>query len=261
MLISVIAALISLSALVLFAIALPARYTVLLREAEEGASALQTLMLSPTAVAIYNLGLEILVTLINLALGLIIVARRRNDGIGLFMVTMLILNGATSSLTIRFLAAEDMRWVVPENIIRASNYILNLIILSVRPGRKGKDYEKIWNREKNESYLKTITRSQAEKLDASLANDPRLLVDWAMRYGNPSIASRLEAMQKAGCDRILIVPLYPQYAAATTATVADKAFEALSVMRWQPALRVAPGGRRAPSSPAGTSSSGSPAGS
>ena len=61
-----------------------------------------------------------------------------------------------------------------------------------------------------------------------------------MRYGNPSIASKLDVLQKTGCDRILIVPLYPQYAAATTATVCDKAFEALATMRWQPALRVAP---------------------
>ncbi|AXK83114.1 ferrochelatase [Pseudolabrys taiwanensis] len=118
--------------------------------------------------------------------------------------------------------------------------ILNLIILTVRPGRKGRDYDKIWNKDKNESFLKTITRSQAEKLAAAYAGDARILVDWAMRYGNPSIASRLEAMRKAGCDRILIVPLYPQYAAATTATVADKAFDALAAMRWQPALRVAP---------------------
>jgi ferrochelatase len=110
----------------------------------------------------------------------------------------------------------------------------------VRPGRKGKDYEKIWNRDNNESFLKTITRSQAEKLAAAYARDPRIMADWAMRYGNPSIASRLEAMQRAGCDRILVVPLYPQYAAATTATVADKAFEALAGMRWQPALRIAP---------------------
>ena len=66
------------------------------------------------------------------------------------------------------------------------------------------------------------------------------MVDWAMRYGNPSIASRLGALQQAGCDRILIVPLYPQYAAATTATVADKAFDALKTMRWQPAVRIAP---------------------
>ncbi len=131
------------------------------------------------------------------------------------------------------------RRVIEENPVKWW-FILNLIILSVRPKRKGKDYEKIWNREKNESFLKTITRSQAEKLASSFASDPRILTDWAMRYGNPSIGSRLEAMQQAGCDRILIVPLYPQYAAATTATVADKAFDALAGMRWQPALRVAP---------------------
>ena len=131
------------------------------------------------------------------------------------------------------------RRVIEENRVKWW-LVLNLIILTFRPGRKGRDYDKIWNRERNESFLKTITRSQAEKLGASLANDPRLLVDWAMRYGNPSIRSRLDAMQKVGCDRILIVPLYPQYAAATTATVNDKAFEALSAMRWQPAVRTAP---------------------
>ena len=131
------------------------------------------------------------------------------------------------------------RRVIEENPVKWW-LILNLIILSVRPARKGKDYEKIWNREKNESVLKTITRAQAEKLGASMAGDPRILVDWAMRYGNPSIASRLEAMKTAGCDRILVMPLYPQYAAATTATVADKAFDALATMRWQPAVRMAP---------------------
>jgi len=131
------------------------------------------------------------------------------------------------------------RRVIEENRVKWW-LILNLIILSVRPARKGKDYEKIWNRERNESFLKTITRSQAEKLGAGMAGDPRILVDWAMRYGNPSIASRLEAMKTAGCDRILVVPLYPQYAAATTATVADKAFDALATMRWQPAVRIAP---------------------
>jgi ferrochelatase len=131
------------------------------------------------------------------------------------------------------------RRVIEENPVKWW-LILNLIILTVRPGRKGRDYEKIWNRERNESFLKTITRSQGDKLAESFANDPRVLVDCAMRYGNPSIASRLDTMQAAGCDRILIVPLYPQYAAATTATVCDKAFEALSAMRWQPAVRVAP---------------------
>ena len=131
------------------------------------------------------------------------------------------------------------RRVIEENPLKWW-FILNLIILTVRPGRKGRDYQKIWNRERDESFLKTITRSQSEKLAVTMATDPRILVDWAMRYGNPSIASRLEALQAAGCDRILLVPLYPQYAAATTATVADKAFEALARMRWQPALRVAP---------------------
>jgi ferrochelatase len=131
------------------------------------------------------------------------------------------------------------RRVIEENRIKWW-LVLNLIILTFRPARKGRDYDKIWNRERNESFLKTITRSQSDKLGATLANDPRLLVDWAMRYGNPSIRSKLVAMQAAGCDRILLVPLYPQYAAATSATVCDKAFEALAAMRWQPALRVAP---------------------
>jgi protoporphyrin/coproporphyrin ferrochelatase len=119
-------------------------------------------------------------------------------------------------------------------------FILNFLVLTRRPRAKGRDYDTIWNKELNEGPLRTITRSQAEKLAADLAPHPRVTVDWAMRYGNPSIGSRLDALQKAGCERILLVPLYPQYAAATTATVCDKAFEALARMRWQPALRVAP---------------------
>ncbi len=118
--------------------------------------------------------------------------------------------------------------------------ILNLIILTVRPGPKGRDYETIWNKERNEGPLKTITRSQAEKLATALGDQPRVLVDWAMRYANPSTASRIDALVKAGCDRILLVPLYPQYAAATTATAADEAFRHLMTLRWQPAVRVAP---------------------
>ncbi len=118
--------------------------------------------------------------------------------------------------------------------------ILNLIILSVRPGRKGRDYATIWNNELNEGPLKTITRSQAEKLQAAFAGEPRVEVDWAMRYANPTTESRIRALQERGCDRILLVPLYPQYAAATTATACDQAFRALMTMRWQPAVRVAP---------------------
>ena len=119
--------------------------------------------------------------------------------------------------------------------------ILNLIVLSKRPGPKGKDYETIWNKERDEGPLKTITRAQSEKLATRLADlGPDVKVDWAMRYGNPSIPSRIDALQTEGCERILVVPLYPQYAAATTATVADKVFDKLKTMRWQPTVRIAP---------------------
>src|SRR5262249_12463508 len=116
----------------------------------------------------------------------------------------------------------------------------NLIILTVRPGRKGRDYDKIWNKERDESPLKTITRSQSDKLDEMFEKvAKRVRVDWAMRYGNPSISSRLEALTVQECERILIVPLYPQYAAATTATVCDEVFRSLERMGFQPTLRVA----------------------
>jgi ferrochelatase len=119
--------------------------------------------------------------------------------------------------------------------------ILNLIILTVRPGPKGKDYDSIWNKERNEGPLKTITRSQAEQLQAAMAEaGDRIVVDWAMRYGNPTTESRIKALMDQGCDRILLVPLYPQSCAATTATACDKAFETLMKMRWQPAVRVTP---------------------
>jgi ferrochelatase len=117
--------------------------------------------------------------------------------------------------------------------------VLQAILLR-RPHAKGRDYEAIWNKERDEGPLKTITRSQSEKLGPALRNlDRDVVVDWAMRYGAPPIAERLKALQTEGCDRILVIPLYPQYCAASTATVGDKAFEALQSMRWQPAIRVA----------------------
>jgi ferrochelatase len=134
---------------------------------------------------------------------------------------------------------HDKRVIEEDTLIW--KFVLNAIILPLRPRRKGLDYEKIWNRERNESPLKTITRSQADKLSASLAlRAKRAVVDWAMRYGNPSIRSRLTALVEQGCERILVAPLYPQYAAATSATVCDEVFRALMDMRWQPALRIAP---------------------
>src|SRR6476659_2996620 len=118
--------------------------------------------------------------------------------------------------------------------------VLNGIILRTRPALKARDYQKIWNTEKNESPIKTITRAQADKLAAAIADQDHVVVDWAMRYGSPSIASRIEALAAQGCDRLLAFPLYPQYAAATTATANDKTFEALKTLRAQPALRTVP---------------------
>jgi ferrochelatase len=118
--------------------------------------------------------------------------------------------------------------------------ILNGIILSVRPKRSGANYDKIWDREANDSPLRVIARAQAEKLSQRMAGDERIVVDFAMRYGNPSTKDRLQALKDQGCDRILLVPLYPQYSASTTATANDKAFDALKKMRWQPAVRTTP---------------------
>jgi ferrochelatase len=118
--------------------------------------------------------------------------------------------------------------------------ILNGIILRVRPARKARDYAKIWNTEKNESPLKTITRAQAEKLAEAIADHDHVVVDWAMRYGNPSLRSRLDALTAQGCGRILVVPLYPQYSAATSATVCDEVFRVLAGIRAQPTLRFTP---------------------
>lgn len=118
--------------------------------------------------------------------------------------------------------------------------ILNGIILTTRPKKSGAAYDLIWNRELDESPLRTITRTQYQNLEERLQRDyPDLIVDWAMRYGNPSIHSRLDTLKEQGCERIVILPLYPQYAAATTATVNDKVFEYLMKQRWQPAVRTA----------------------
>src|SRR5713101_6074859 len=103
--------------------------------------------------------------------------------------------------------------------------VLNGVILRVRPRRKARDYRKIWNHERNESPLKTITRAQAEKLGSTLEPLGRhVVVDWAMRYGNPSIASRLQGMVAQGCERILVIPFYSFNDTATTATVVDEIF-------------------------------------
>ncbi len=161
-------------------------------------------------------------------------------GIGILLVNLGTPEATDAELVRRYLREflADRRVIEETGLVW--KLVLNGFILPFRPRRKGRDYAKIWNREKNELPLKTITRSQAEKLTTIL--EPlgrRVTVDWAMRYGHPSIASRIKALAERGCDRILLVPLYPQYAAATTATVCDEAFRALMRLRRQPTLRVA----------------------
>ncbi len=119
--------------------------------------------------------------------------------------------------------------------------ILHAFVLTFRPRKSAEAYKAIWLEDGDESPLRRYTRNQAGALQERMAgHGERLVVDWAMRYGQPSIPDRLAALKQAGCDRILLFALYPQYSAATTATVHDKAFEALKSLRWQPALRTVP---------------------
>ncbi|HEX8827890.1 MAG TPA: ferrochelatase, partial [Xanthobacteraceae bacterium] len=162
-------------------------------------------------------------------------------GIGVLIVNLGTPDAPTPAAVRRYLKEflTDRRVIERDSLLW--KMILNGVILSVRSRRKAHDYDSIWNREKNESPFKTITRSQAEKLGRILEPlGKHVLVDWAMRYGNPSIASRLEVLVTWGCERILIMPLYPQYSAATTATVCDEVFRYLMQQRRQPALRVLP---------------------
>ncbi len=114
--------------------------------------------------------------------------------------------------------------------------ILRGIILNTRPKKSAHAYRQVWSDQG--SPLAAITRAQSDAMQGAFGEG--VMVDWAMRYGNPSIATRIDAMRAAGCDRILLAPLYPQYCAATTATANDKAFAHLATLRWQPAIRTLP---------------------
>jgi ferrochelatase len=113
-------------------------------------------------------------------------------------------------------------------------------VLNTRPQKVVKDYKSIWNNELNESYLRTFTRNQASLIAEKFNDNDNIIIDWAMRYGKPSVADRVDALQRAGCERIVIFPLYPQYAAATSASVNDAVYRKLLTMRWQPAIRTVP---------------------
>jgi ferrochelatase len=109
-------------------------------------------------------------------------------------------------------------------------------LLTFRPKKSAAAYQKIWLDNPSESPLRRYTREQAERLQQQR---PEWVIDWAMRYGNPSVSSRIHALMAEGCDRLLVLPLYPQYSATTSASVTDAVFATLKKMRWQPTLRVA----------------------
>ncbi len=164
-----------------------------------------------------------------------------DHGIGVLLVNLGTPDAADASAVRRYLK----EFLTDRRVIEKDSFIwkmaLNGIILPLRSRRKARDYQKIWNNDKNESPFKTITRSQAEKLSGILEPlGKHVIVDWAMRYASPTIASRLEGLIKRGCDRILVMPLYPQYSAATTATVSDEVFRFMQGLRRQPALRIMP---------------------
>ena len=117
--------------------------------------------------------------------------------------------------------------------------ILNIFILTFRPAKTAHAYKKIWLKKENESPLLYYTRAQKNGLKAKIETK-NVIIDFAMRYGNPSIKSKLKFLQENGCEKIIILPLYPQYAAATTATVCDEVYRSLMKMRWQPSLQIIP---------------------
>ncbi len=117
--------------------------------------------------------------------------------------------------------------------------ILNIFILNLRPSKTAKAYKEIWMKEENISPLLFYTKKQAEKISKSISQE-NLIIDFAMRYGNPSIKSKIFKMHEEGCENLIVLPLYPQYAAATTATVCDEVYRTLMKMRWQPSLKIIP---------------------
>ena len=117
--------------------------------------------------------------------------------------------------------------------------ILNFFILPLRPFATGKKYQQIWMKDVDESPLKFYTKSQAKKIQELVTKKhPNLIVDYAMRYGNPSIESKIDDLIKKGCKRIIFIPLYPQYCSATTATICDEIYRVLKKIRWQPEVRI-----------------------
>ena len=115
--------------------------------------------------------------------------------------------------------------------------ILNVFILTFRPSKTAKAYKEIWMKNENMSPLRYYTMMQTKKLSEKFNNE-NLLIDFAMRYGSPSINKKIKNLKEKGCDNLIILPLYPQYASPTTATVCDEVFRSLMKLRWQPSLQI-----------------------
>ncbi len=161
--------------------------------------------------------------------------------IGVLLVNLGTPDACTPEAVRRYLA----EFLSDRRVIELSPWIwqpiLHGIILRTRPRKVAAAYREIWIHDSDESPLRLYTRRQAELLREKLAaNEGDLVVDWAMRYGKPQLSERLRALQREGCQRILLFPLYPQYSATTTATVNDRVFDTLKSMRWQPAIRTMP---------------------
>ena len=159
-----------------------------------------------------------------------------NSGIGVLLVNLGTPDAPTPQAVKRYLREflSDPRVVeIPALVWQP---ILRGIVLNTRPKKSAHAYSQVWT--DKGSPLAAITAEQAQMLQQRLGD--AALVRWGMRYGNPALGKELQALQAAGCERILIAPLYPQYSAATNASVSDKMSEALAKMRAQPALRTLP---------------------
>ena len=156
--------------------------------------------------------------------------------VGVLLINLGTPDGADVPSVRRYLAeflsdrrVVELPWLVWQPILRG-------VILTTRPKKSAHAYSQVWT--DDGSPLAAITRAQSEALAGAFGAG--VVIDWAMRYGSPAIADRLDAMKAAGCERILLAPLYPQYCAATTATANDRAFAHLATLRWQPAVRTLP---------------------
>ena len=157
---------------------------------------------------------------------------------------VLIINLGTPDSTSWFDVRKYLKEFLSDNRVIEVNpviwqIILNLFILTFRPSKTAKAYKKIWMKDENMSPLLYYTKKQSEKI-SKLIKRENLLIDFAMRYGNPSVKSKIYKLHEQGCENLVILPLYPQYAAATTATVCDEVYRTLMKMRWQPSLKIIP---------------------